>query len=57
MKVRHQYVTYTLEDDGKFHIVEHVPAREPLETGEQYFSWRPLQKSRILSGDKASQSR
>jgi len=30
-------VTYTLEMDGKFYIVEHVPARVCLETGEQYF--------------------
>ena len=33
-----QYVTYTLEVDGKFYIVEHVPARVCLETGEQYFA-------------------
>ncbi len=33
-----QYVTYTLEMDGKFYIVEHVPARVCLETGEQYFA-------------------
>ncbi|NCO52715.1 MAG: YgiT-type zinc finger protein [Deltaproteobacteria bacterium] len=33
-----QHVTYTLEMDGKFYIVEHVPARVCLETGEQYFS-------------------
>jgi YgiT-type zinc finger domain-containing protein len=31
-------VTYTLEVDGKFFIIEHVPARVCLETGEQYFS-------------------
>jgi YgiT-type zinc finger domain-containing protein len=33
-----QYVTYTLEMDGKFYIVEHVPAKVCLETGEQYFT-------------------
>jgi len=33
-----QHVTYTLEMDWKFYIVEHVPARVCLETGEQYFS-------------------
>ena len=33
-----QSVTYTLEMVGKFYIVEHVPARVRLETGEQYFS-------------------
>ena len=31
-------VTYTLEHDGKFFLIEHVPARVCKETGEQYFS-------------------
>ncbi len=31
-------VTYTLEKDGKFFIVENVPARVCEETGEQFFS-------------------
>ena len=31
-------VTYTLEHDGKFFIIEHVPARVCGETGEQYFA-------------------
>jgi YgiT-type zinc finger domain-containing protein len=31
-------VTYTLELDGKFCIIEHVPARVCQETGEQFFS-------------------
>lgn len=31
-------VTYTLHKDGKFYIIEHVPARVDAETGEQYFS-------------------
>ena len=31
-------VTYTLERDGKFFLVEHVPARVCRETGEQYFA-------------------
>ncbi|MCK4682059.1 YgiT-type zinc finger protein [Candidatus Bipolaricaulota bacterium] len=30
--------TYTLEYDGKFLLIEHVPARVCRETGEQYFS-------------------
>jgi YgiT-type zinc finger domain-containing protein len=33
-----QKVTYILELDGKFIIVENVPARVNVETGEQYFS-------------------
>lgn len=31
-------VTYTLEMDGKFYIVENVPARVDKETGEQFFA-------------------
>ena len=31
-------VTYTLEMDGKFVIIETVPARVCEETGEQFFS-------------------
>lgn len=31
-------VTYTLAREGKFYIIEHVPARVCRETGEQYFS-------------------
>lgn len=31
-------VTYTLEMDGKFVIIENVPARVCVETGEQFFS-------------------
>ncbi len=44
MTVRHEEklverrVTYTLEMDGKFYIVENVPARVDEETGEQFFA-------------------
>ena len=31
-------VTYALEVDGKFYLIENVPARVNVETGEQYFS-------------------
>jgi YgiT-type zinc finger domain-containing protein len=31
-------VTYTIEVDGKFIIIENVPARVCLETGERLFS-------------------
>lgn len=33
-----QKVTYVLEVEGKFVIIENVPARVNVETGEQYFS-------------------
>jgi len=31
-------VTYTLEMDGRVYVIENVPARVNVETGEQYFS-------------------
>jgi YgiT-type zinc finger domain-containing protein len=31
-------VTYTVELDGQVIVIEHVPARVCVETGEQYFS-------------------
>ncbi|MCX6066243.1 MAG: YgiT-type zinc finger protein [Chloroflexi bacterium] len=34
----HEKVTYTLDVEGKLLIIEHVPARVCLETGEQFFS-------------------
>ena len=37
-KVIQRRVTYTLEHEGKFYIVENVPARVNEETGEQFFS-------------------
>lgn len=33
-----QRVTYTLQMDGKFYVVENVPARVDEETGEQFFA-------------------
>jgi hypothetical protein len=33
-----QTVRYTLELDGELYVVENVPARVSIETGEQYFS-------------------
>ena len=38
MKEVEQKVTYTLEVDGKLIVIENVPARVNLETGEQLFS-------------------
>ena len=33
-----QKVTYTLFKDGKFYLIENVPARVNQETGEQFFA-------------------
>ena len=37
-KLVHKRVTYTLYKNGRFYIVENVPARVNPETGEQFFS-------------------
>ena len=37
-KLVERRVAYTLEMDGKFYIVENVPARVNEETGEHFFS-------------------
>lgn len=37
-KLVEQKVTYILEVEGKFIVIENVPARVNLETGERYFS-------------------
>ena len=36
--MRDERVTYTLEKDGKFYIIENVPARVSELTGEQFFA-------------------
>ena len=52
-------VTYTIEVNGKLIVVENVPARVNLETGEQLFSpetverlqsmiWEQRQPSRVI---------
>lgn len=37
-KLVERRVTYTLEYEGKFTIIKHVPARVNEKTGEQFFS-------------------
>ncbi len=37
-KLVEQKVTYNLEIDGKFFLIENVPARVNVDTGEQFFS-------------------
>lgn len=51
MQVERQ-VTYTLELNGKFFVIENVPARVDEETGEQFFSPSTLEHLQqiILTG-------
>ncbi|MDP1624286.1 MAG: YgiT-type zinc finger protein [bacterium] len=41
-------VTYTIEVDGKLIVIEHVPARVCVETGEQLFSAETVERIQQL---------
>lgn len=43
-KIVDRHVTYTLLHQGRFYIVENVPARVNEETGEQFFSPATVEK-------------
>ena len=46
-------VTYTLEMDGRFFLVENVPARVNLDTGEQLFAPQTVERlQQIVHGDE-----
>lgn len=46
-------VTYTLEHNGKFYLIEHVPARVCRETGEQYFAPETVERiQELIRGDQ-----
>lgn len=49
-------VTYTLEIDGKLHVVENAPARVDEETGEQFFSPSTVERLQrmVLEGAEPS---
>lgn len=52
-KVVEQSVTYTLLKDGKFYIIENVPARVDAETGEQFFSPQTVERLQgIIWGER-----
>lgn len=47
-------VTYTLQMDGRFYLVENVPARVDVETGEELFSPETVERlHRMLRGGEA----
>jgi hypothetical protein len=49
-----QKVMYTLEVDGRFVIVEKVPARVSLRTGERFFSPETVERlQQIVWGQQA----
>lgn len=55
-KLIERRVTYTLEFEGKFYIVENVPARVNEETGEQFFAPETVERLQktIMGNSKPS---
>lgn len=55
-KLIERRVTYTLEFEGKFYIVENVPARVNEETGEQFFAPETVERlqNTIMGNSKPS---
>lgn len=45
-------VTYALEHDGRVFLIEHVPARVCMESGEQYFSPETVERIQSIIKSK-----
>ena len=52
-----QTVTYTLEADGKFIVIEHVPARVCVETGERFFSPEVVERLQKIVSEQRQPAR
>jgi hypothetical protein len=54
-----QKVTYTLEMDGKLFLIKNVPARVNVETGEQFFSPKTVDRLQqiVWKGQQPVQTR
>lgn len=50
-------VTYTLERDGEWVIIEHVPARVNLDTGERLFAPETVRRLQQIIWEKRSPAR
>lgn len=56
-KFSEKHVTYTLELDGKLIVIEHVPARVNVETGEQLFAPETVERIQKMFWQRQSPSR
>lgn len=50
-------VTYTLLHEGKLYVIEHVPARVCVETGEQFFAPETVEHVQALIKGRRTPSR
>ncbi len=56
-KLEERAVTYTLELDGRIIVIENVPARVNVETGEQLFSPETVERLQRLVWDQKEPTR
>lgn len=56
-KLVEQLVTYTLVKDGQLFVVENVPARVDVETGEQYFAPQTVERLQRILQEKRQPAR
>jgi YgiT-type zinc finger domain-containing protein len=51
--MENRQITYTIEVDGRMVVIEHVPARVCVETGEQFFSPETVERIQaIVRGER-----
>ena len=56
-KLVERKITYTLLKDGQLYVVEHVPARVNLETGEEFFSPQTVERLQRIILEKPQPTR
>jgi hypothetical protein len=56
-RVVDQLVTYTMEVEGQLVVIEHVPARVNIETGERFFAPLTVERIQEIVGGGPSPSR
>lgn len=52
-----EFVTYTVEVDGRLYVMEHVPARVNVETGERLFAPETVARLQQIVWEGGSPSR
>ncbi|MFL5384939.1 MAG: hypothetical protein ACJ8GN_20665 [Longimicrobiaceae bacterium] len=52
-----QLVTYTIENEGELVIVEHVPARVNVETGERFFAPETVERLHQIFSERRTPTR
>jgi len=56
-RLEERLVTYTLELDGRLYVIQHVPARVNVETGERLFSPVTVERIQQIVWERRSPTR